>query len=107
MSIDLKALSPKQLDELIAQAEDTKRRLHRERLSDARRKVLQVAKDEGYTIEELFGIDGKKARGTGKTVAPKFRNPADPEKTWTGRGKRPRWFVDALASGKTADDMRV
>ncbi len=26
-------------------------------------------------------------------------------KTWTGRGKRPRWFVEALAAGRSADDL--
>jgi DNA-binding protein H-NS len=26
-------------------------------------------------------------------------------KTWTGRGTRPKWFVAALAAGKTADDL--
>jgi len=26
---------------------------------------------------------------------------------WVGHGKRPKWFVDALAAGKTAEDMLV
>ena len=25
--------------------------------------------------------------------------------TWSGRGRKPKWFTDALASGKTADEM--
>ena len=28
-------------------------------------------------------------------------------RTWTGRGRRPQWFIDALAAGKTAEDLRV
>jgi DNA-binding protein H-NS len=28
-------------------------------------------------------------------------------RTWTGHGRRPQWFIDALAAGKTADEMRV
>lgn len=27
--------------------------------------------------------------------------------SWTGRGRRPKWYLDALAAGKTADDLRV
>ena len=27
--------------------------------------------------------------------------------TWVGHGKRPQWFVQALASGQTADDLLV
>ncbi|MCB1766993.1 MAG: H-NS histone family protein, partial [Candidatus Competibacteraceae bacterium] len=26
---------------------------------------------------------------------PKYRNPADPDQTWTGRGKMPNWLKDA------------
>jgi len=28
-------------------------------------------------------------------------------KTWTGRGRRPGWFVAALAAGKKAEDLRA
>jgi len=27
--------------------------------------------------------------------------------TWTGRGRRPQWFLDALNTGKSAEDLRV
>lgn len=36
---------------------------------------------------------------------PKYENGAG--KTWSGHGKRPGWFVDALAAGKTAEDMLI
>ena len=32
----------------------------------------------------------KKKRGQ-STLPPKYRNPADPTQTWTGRGKAPAW----------------
>lgn len=106
MSIDLAGMSPQQLEELIAKAEETKRRLHRERVSEVRRKLTQLAKDEGYSIDELFGSGGRKS-GSKATGAPKFANPADGSQTWSGRGKRPGWFKDALAKGVSADSMRV
>ena len=31
--------------------------------------------------------------------------PVDPSQTWTGRGKRPRWYSAALASGKKEKDL--
>ena len=43
-------------------------------------------------------------RRSGGTVAPKYRNPANAEQTWSGRGKRPRWFNDALKAGKVVYD---
>lgn len=27
--------------------------------------------------------------------------------TWTGRGTRPRWYLDALKSGRTAEDLML
>jgi len=105
MSIDLNGLSPNELDALIAKAEETKRKLHRERITEVRRKVAQLAKDEGYSIEELFGAGG--GRRSKSASGPKFANPADPSQTWTGRGKRPGWFKDALASGVSQDSMLI
>ena len=53
---------------------------------------------------------GKPARRTAtgrKTSArpPKFADGNG--NTWVGQGKRPGWFVAALASGKTPDDLLV
>jgi DNA-binding protein H-NS len=40
-------------------------------------------------------------------VFPKFRNPAEPAETWSGRGKQPRWLTAQLRSGKKLDDFRI
>ena len=40
-------------------------------------------------------------------VLPKFRNPARPSETWAGRGKRPRWLVAQLKSGRRIEDFRI
>jgi len=40
-------------------------------------------------------------------VSPKYRNPDEPAETWAGRGKRPRWLVAQLRSGKRIDDFRI
>ena len=40
-------------------------------------------------------------------VSPKYRNPDQPSETWAGRGKRPRWLVAQLGSGKQIDDFRI
>jgi DNA-binding protein H-NS len=41
------------------------------------------------------------------TVCPKFRNPEQPSETWAGRGKKPRWLIAQLKSGKQIDDFRI
>ena len=41
-------------------------------------------------------------------VAPKYQNPSNHEQTWSGRGKRPFWFVEALKRrGVTADSLLI
>jgi len=108
MAIELKNLSHKQLDELIEQASQQKVALQRERRDEVKAKLARIARDEGFSIEELFG-GARKARSktAGTKVAAKYRNPAKPAETWSGRGKRPRWFSDALEHGKREEDLLV
>ncbi|MDX2298920.1 MAG: H-NS histone family protein [Xanthomonadaceae bacterium] len=108
MAIDLEKLSQAELDALIANAERQKKKIHRTKINDVRRQLTTAAKDAGYTIDELFGTGSRKASSrTGTKVPPKYRNPANPDQTWTGRGKRPRWFNEALAKGRKEGDMRI
>ncbi|MDA9547900.1 histidinol phosphate phosphatase [Bradyrhizobium sp. CCBAU 45321] len=39
-------------------------------------------------------------------VLPKYRNPQTAE-TWSGRGKRPRWLVAAMKSGRRIEEFRI
>ena len=38
----------------------------------------------------------KPHRSRGPVNPPKYRNPENPDQTWSGRGKRPAWVVDYL-----------
>ncbi len=40
-------------------------------------------------------------------VRPKYRNPLAPSETWSGRGKRPRWLVAALKTGRGLDEFKI
>lgn len=40
-------------------------------------------------------------------VLPKYRNPQKPAETWSGRGKRPRWLVAAMKSGRKIEEFRI
>ena len=109
MAIDIKSLNQNQLNDLIQKAQARQQELEKEKVTRVREKVQALLKAEGISFEEVFGagaaVRGKR-RGTG-SVAPKYRNPADPEQTWSGRGKRPRWFNDALKAGKKEKDLAV
>jgi DNA-binding protein H-NS len=55
-------------------------------------------------ISDAQAALAKKPRGK---VAPKYKNPANGLETWTGRGRQPRWVADALAGGKSLDDLLI
>jgi DNA-binding protein H-NS len=74
----------------------------------ARKKALAeadaVVRQHGFTIDQLFG---KAPKTTRAAVAPKYSNPSDPSQTWSGRGRKPRWIIEALESGKTLEDLSI
>lgn len=108
MAVDLKSLNHNQLTDLISKAQARQDELRKEKVGKLREKVLALIKAEGYAFEDIFGgVRPGAKRRAGGTVAPKYRNPADPEQTWSGRGKRPRWFNDALKAGKKEKDLAI
>jgi DNA-binding protein H-NS len=64
--------------------------------AELRERVIAMVKEHGFEISDLFG-KGRKGKGT---VAVKYRDPKNPENTWTGRGRMPRWMAAATKGGK-------
>lgn len=68
------------------------------------------AREMGYSLDELTAENATLGRGKGKARTkgvPKYANPADPSQTWTGRGRRPAWVLEALQEGKSLDDLAI
>jgi DNA-binding protein H-NS len=65
-------------------------------LAALREKMADMAKAHGLTIQDVFG-NGRKGKGS---VAVKYRDPKNPENTWTGRGRMPRWMVAATKGSR-------
>jgi DNA-binding protein H-NS len=94
----------------------------RKPIAGVRKKLIALAKADGYTIAELFGDAANanaepapakragrkstKGRTLGK-VAPKYRNPENPKETWSGRGMQPRWLAEQVKRGKSAADFLI
>ena len=107
MAVDIKSLNHSQLNELISKAQVRQVELRKEKVVKLREKVHAMLKAEGYTFEDVFGRTRGKSKRAGVPVPPKYRNPADPAQTWSGRGKRPRWFTAALKAGKKEKDLAI
>ena len=112
MAVNLETLSPKELQALIADAQSKMKAAHANLIQDVRKKMDALLSISGLTLAEVYPTrGGKKAagkKGNAGSVAPKYRDPSDPSKTWSGRGKRPLWFVQALKKrGITAESLLI
>ncbi len=97
MSLDeLRALR-KQVDRAI---DHYKERQRQKALAELEAK----AKEMGFSLNDLVGSGKKSKRSAG---VPKYQHPDDPMTTWTGRGRRPDWVKEALAKGKSLDDLLI
>jgi len=101
---NLEALSLKELRQLqkdLAKAIYTYEDRHK---AEARAKLEAIAKEMGYSLADLIGVEVKTTRAP--PVA-KYRHPENAVLTWSGRGRKPHWFVHALEAGKTAGELAV
>ena len=102
--INLNEMSLKELKELqsqvtraIASFEDRKKKL-------ALAELEEKAREMGFSLAELTGTAVPRKRAP---ASAKYANPSNTSETWSGRGRKPRWFDAALKSGKRPDDMAL
>lgn len=104
MTIDLHSMSLRELKELQVQVAKAISGFEERRKKEALAELEEKARALGFSLSELTAIAGVRRRAS---PAPKYRNPANPDETWTGRGRKPRWFDAALKSGKKPDDLAI
>jgi DNA-binding protein H-NS len=106
--IDLSVYSVEELKALIARAKRAIALKQRRRLQQVREQIEQLASGLNMSIEEVMNRGRQVGKVYSNTAAEiKFRNPADPAQTWTGRGKRPRWLQEALRQGAKLEDFAI
>lgn len=105
----------KQINKLQSQADHLRSQEKAEVVSRIREAIAHYE----ITADELFGAaKAKRTRTAAKPVAAKKSRKAakvggvakysdGAGRTWSGVGKRPNWFKDALAAGKTAEDLLI
>lgn len=109
MAINIDALSPTELQALIKSAEAQMGAARKNHIHEVRAKMDALLANAGLTLDEVYPRrGGKGAKGPKAAVAPKYRNPDNAAQTWSGRGKRPIWFVEALKKrGVTAESLLI
>jgi DNA-binding protein H-NS len=103
--LDLNNLSLNELKKLyvdVKKAIDT----YEDRMKkDALTELELKAKEMGFSLAELMGL-ATTAR-TRRPAAAKYCHPENSDITWSGRGRKPNWVAQALASGKLMSDLEV
>ena len=103
-AFNLEALSLKELQQLqkdLTKAISTYEDRHK---AEARTKLEAIAKEMGYSLAELIGIEVKATRAP---ALAKYRHPENAALTWSGRGRKPQWFADHINAGKDPSALAV
>jgi DNA-binding protein H-NS len=99
---NLKSMSLAKLSKLKEQVEV----VLKEKVAEERRTV----EDRLNELDRL-ALNGSRSKtgrgGVRGSIAPKYRNPDDPNETWAGRGLKPRWLVAALKTGKKLEEFSI
>ena len=99
-SPDIEKLSYAELAELEVRIQRLKIEKQNSERAAVRKQLVDLAKQHGFDVREL--LDGRR-KGKG-SVAAKYRDPKNPQNTWTGRGRMPRWLAAATRGGKASKD---
>jgi DNA-binding protein H-NS len=102
--MNLNALSLKELKELQSQVAKAISGFEDRRKREALAELEEKAREMGFSLAELTGTAATRKRSP---AVAKYANPADTSQTWSGRGRKPRWFSDALTKGKKPDSMAI
>ncbi len=102
MAMDLSKKSEKELLKLQSDVEKQLKTLEKTKKTAARKAAEAAAKKHGFSLNDLVGAVSAAKKSPPKA---KYRNPEDPSQTWSGRGRQPGWFKDAMKAGKSVNDL--
>ena len=104
MDTELEQLSESELKNMIADAE----KVLRAKEESKRKEVIAQIKQLAASIDAIVEIkDGRRAARRGMKVPPKYQDPNEPSRQWTGRGMQPAWVRELLAQGYTLKDLEI
>jgi DNA-binding protein H-NS len=100
--IDLSGLDRETLIQLRRDVETSLQSYDKRRRDEALREMQAVAEKHGVSFKDL--VRGDSSRSANR---PKYRSPENSELTWTGRGRQPSWFKEAVESGRRPDELLI
>lgn len=109
MSFDLTTLSRLELLELQSNVAKALEQAEVREREEARKAAEAAVAEFGFSLNDVLDESkaGRGRKGNGTVSAPKYRNPADPSQTWTGKGRKPGWLNEALENGVSIDELEI
>ncbi|SLN23511.1 H-NS histone family protein [Roseisalinus antarcticus] len=107
MSVDLSAMTRKELDQLSKDIEKQIDRLSRDEQKAALEAAERAAREHGYSLAELTSMGAVRKTKSSSVNPPKYRNPENPKQTWTGKGRRPDWIKAAQVKGEDLSKFEI
>ena len=113
MNKDLKSMTRKQLEKLLS---DVKNEIQASQARDrrnARKAAERAAAEFGFSLNDLredLPAVKKKPKGPKKPAnpsAPKYADPSDSTRTWTGKGRQPNWFRASVEKGIDPTELEI
>lgn len=102
---DYNNLSETELQVVIEKAEIALKEKQSKKKKQVIAEIKSLAASIGVTVDIKGGAE--KTVRKGKKVDPKYRNPDDASKTWTGRGVAPKWMQALLSAGKDKSEFLI
>ena len=102
-SLDIARLDIEQLTDLLGKAQTELASRERQNRKDLRDELERRVAGDGYTMADVFPELGRAASTGARRKRPaKFRDPQNPEQTWSGIGRAPKW-VQAILDERGID----
>lgn len=68
-------------------------------------RVMAEAEKLELDLPELLGARHERKQRRSINAPVRYRDPNNPDNTWTGRGRPPKWLQDLIDAGKDQDEF--
>jgi DNA-binding protein H-NS len=109
--LDLEQLGDQELRQAMARLNE----VLNGRFTSRAQEFRELAREMGFSVtlsksgkeEPRRGRRPAQEKDRRRAVNPRYRNPDNPEETWAGRGLKPKWVKDKLATGVPLRDLLI
>lgn len=105
--MELSNLSLVELKNLLTLIPAEIRKREKEDKAKTLKELEALAAERGFNLADLLGEGSTKVKKEKGTVAVKYRHPQNADLAWSGRGRKPLWLVEFLATGGSLEQLAV